>query len=329
MSSGNKNLMLNQAKRNKSDEFFTQLSDIENELNHYKDYFKNKVVYCNCDEPKSSNFIKFFYDNFHTLGLRKLISTCFKAEEQSLFTNEPQTNGIYFEYDGTNTKSIDKQKLSQLRGNGDFRSQECIEILKKADIVVTNPPFSMFREYLNQLIDFKKNFLIIGNQNALTYKEVFTLIKHNRVWLGYGFKGHVGYFLNSHYENTQSSSSMKDGLIRVPGVVWYTNLPNNKRNSYIKLEKKYTENSYSKFDHYPAINVDKVSEIPLDYYELMGVPITFLHKFNPKQYKIIDAIGRYSLLKGPTPESKGKYLTNVNGKKKYTRLIIKKIGDAN
>lgn len=311
---------LTQAKRNKKDEFYTQLSDIENELKHYKEHFKNKVVYCNCDDPKVSNFYKFFYQKFKVLGLKKLISSCYRSENMELFSKNDSNIAVYAEYNGKGDV-----KIKTLESDGDFRNQESIELLKRADIVVTNPPFSLFREYVAQLMEYDKKFVIVGHQNAITYREIFKFIKENKLWLGYGFQGGAGYFINKHYIDYATASSHKDGMIRVSGVHWYTNMDNAKRNEDLILYKKYygNETDYYKYDFYDAINIDKTKEIPQDYKGMMGVPITFLDKYNPSQFEIIDGIGRYSMLTGPTKKTQGTYLTKIGGKPKYARIVIK------
>ena len=223
-----KNKNLHKARDSKKDEFYTQLCDIEQELKHYKKHFKNKVIYCNCDDPRVSNFFHYFSYNFEKFGLKKLIATCYKNQNMNLFSQNSSEQAIYLEYDGDkNDNNIPDQNeigIKPLKGDGDFRSAECIELLKQADIVVTNPPFSLFREYVSQLVEFDKKFLIVGHQNAITYKKVFKLIKEDKIWLGYGFKGGAAHFINQHYENYATASDRKEGMIRVSGVVWFTNL---------------------------------------------------------------------------------------------------------
>jgi len=320
----NNNKSLHTANMAKKDEFYTQLSDIENELRHYKQHFKGKVVFCNCDDPYESNFFKYFAINFNHLGLKKLICTCFAgspvAETQLSFfedcdpsLNTPETTRKPYKIEITQVtdlngdgavdlsdvelllKSVDG-KPTLLNGNGDFRSDECIELLKQADIVVTNPPFSLFREYVAQLVQYGKKFLIIGNQNAITYKEIFPLIKENKLWLGYGFKGNVGFFINQHYEDYAKSSQHKEGMIRVSGVMWFTNLDIQKRHEDLLLYKAYSPEEYPTYDNYDAIDVSKTAEIPCDYSGVMGVPITFMDKYNPEQFELVgcaDYTGKY------------------------------------
>ena len=313
---GNSNLVA--ANRAKKDEFYTQLVDIENEVRHYKEQLKGKVVFCNCDDPYESNFFKYFAMNFNFLGLKKLIATCYDpspiAYTQLSMFNDGETiankNRKAYKIEITevpdlnNDGAVDmadvetllKSKnntLTLLKEDGDFRSEECIELLKQADVVVTNPPFSLFREYVAQLVEYNKKFLIIGNQNAITYKEIFPLIKDNKIWLGYGFKGNVGFFINTHYVDYAKASQHKEGMIRVSGVMWFTNLETTKRHEYLTLYKKYTPEEYPKYDNYDAIEVSKTADIPYDYLPTdkcsgdMGVPITFLDKYNPEQFEIV------------------------------------------
>lgn len=280
------------AKANKQDEFYTRLEDIENELKHYKNHFKDKVVYCNCDDPRVSNFFHYFSYNFEKLGLKKLITTCYKSQEMDLFSENDSEQAIYLEYTGEkNGGSIPTAEnigVFPLKGDGDFRSREAIEFLKGADVVVTNPPFSLFREYVAQLTEYNKKFLIVGHQNAITYKEIFPLIRDNKMWLGFGFKGGAGHFINKHYENYATATDKKEGMIRVSGVVWYTNLDIEKRHEELILYKKYNEEEYPNYDNYKAINIDQTKDIPKDYHGVMGVPITFLTKYNPDQFEILD-----------------------------------------
>lgn len=288
---GSQNANLNKAKEGKKDEFYTQLSDIERELKHYKHHFKDKVVYCNCDDPRVSNFFHYFSYNFDKLGLKKLITTCYKSQSWDLFSQNDSERAIYLEYNGdkNGNKVPDPEEIGihYLEGDGDFRSRESIELLKQADIVVTNPPFSLFREYVAQLIEYDKKFLIVGHQNAIKYKEIFPLIRDNKLWLGYGFKGGAGHFINDHYENFATATDKKDGMIRVSGVHWFTNLENNKRHEELILYKYYTPEDYPKYENFDAINVNVTKEIPLDYPGFIGVPITFMDKYNPDQFEII------------------------------------------
>ena len=282
---------LTEAKKNKKDEFYTQLSDIERELKHYKKHFKNKVVYCNCDDPRVSNFFHYFSYNFEKLGLKKLITTCFQNQNADLFSQNDSEKAILLEYNGdkngNNVPDPEEIGIIHLKGDGDFRSQESIELLKQADIVVTNPPFSLFREYVQQLIDFEKDFLIVGHQNAISYKEIFKHIKENKMWLGYGFKGGAAHFINKHYVDYATAGDHQEGMIRVSGVTWFTNLDITKRHENLILYKKYNEEEYPKYENYNAINVNKTKDIPVDYIGDMGVPITFLNKHNPEQFEII------------------------------------------
>ena len=282
------NKYLKVANKNKNDEFYTQLADIERELFHYKDHFRGKIIYCNCDDPRVSNFFKYFYLNFEFFGLKQLITTCYKNQEIDLFSQNDSEKAVWIEYEGGgNIDNFDNIKVNELKGDGDFRSDECIEILKSADIVITNPPFSLFREYVAQLVEYEKKFVIVGHQNAISYKEIFKLIKENKLWLGFGFSGGAGFFINEKYEDYATASTHKEGMIRVSGVNWFTNLDIKKRHEDILLWKQYTPEEYPKYENYDAINVDKTADIPADYYENIGVPITFLDKYNPDQFEII------------------------------------------
>ena len=287
----NENKALGEAKKNKKDEFYTQLEDIERELKNYKNHFEGKVVYCNCDDPRVSNFFHYFSYNFEHLGLIKLIATCYKSQSIDLFSTNDCEKAVYLEYFGDKNKNkipdLHEIEVNNLKGDGDFRSLECIELLKEADIVVTNPPFSLFREYVSQLIEYKKDFLIIGHQNAVKYKEIFPLMRDNKIWLGFGFKGSAAHFINETYKNYATASDKKDGMIRVSGVHWFTNLDIKKRHEDLILYKKYSPEDYPKFENFDAINVEVTKEIPCDYSGLMGVPITFMDKYNPDQFEII------------------------------------------
>lgn len=281
---------LHSAKRNKKDEFYTQLEDIERELIHYKEFFKDKVILCNCDDPRVSNFTRYFVLNFEFFGLKRLICTCYKNNQPDLFSMNECDQAIYMIYDGDKNgdrkANDDEYNIYPLNGDGDFRSQECIELLKQADIVVTNPPFSLFREYVAQLVEYDKKFIIVGHQNAITYKDTFKLIMENKLWLGYGFKGGAAHFF-SKYEDTASAGDHKAGMIRVSGVVWFTNLEIPKRNEEIVLYKTYNPIEYPKYQNMDAINVNKTSDIPMDWDGVCGVPVTFMDKYCPHQFEIV------------------------------------------
>ena len=280
----NKNL--NAAKTAKKDEFYTQLTDIERELQHYWQHFRDKVVLCNCDDPYESNFFKYFALRFNQLGLKKLICTCYNGSpvqgnelmiDFGDFTAEPK--------DVQYLLKNDKNVISTLK-TGDFRDPECIELLKQADIVVTNPPFSLFREYIGQLMEYEKKFLVIGMQANIIYKDIFPLVINNKIWLGYGFKGGAAHFV-SPYEDTATASDHKEGMIRVSGVHWFTNLEIPKRNAPIDLVCRYSPEEYPMLDNYDAINVNSSNDIPCNYWGMMAVPITFLDKYSPEQFEIV------------------------------------------
>ena len=320
MAKQSSNTNLHKAKNNKKDEFYTQLSDIENELRHYKEHFKNKVVYCNCDDPRVSNFFHYFSYNFEHLGLKKLIATCYKNQDADLFSTNVSDKAVYLEYTGDkNGNSIpDAHEIGvkDLQGDGDFRSQESIELLKQADIVVTNPPFSLFREYVAQLIEYDKKFLIIGNLNSVTYKDIFKLIKSNKLWFGHSIhSGDREFRVPEDYPLTAASSRIDEKgnkFIRVKGVRWFTNMDYTERYEDLILHKEYKPEEYPKYDNYNAINVDKTKDIPFDYEGHIGVPITFLDKYNPEQFEIV------KFRKGDDDKD-----LVINGKSPYFRIIIK------
>jgi hypothetical protein len=310
---------LKKAKSDKNDEFYTQLSDIENELRHYKAHFKGKVVYCNCDDPRVSNFFHYFSYNFEKLGLKKLIATCYKSQDIDLFSENNSEKAVFLEYNGdkngTNEPEREEIEVKQLKGDGDFRSEESIELLKQADIVVSNPPFSLFREYVAQLIEHDKKFIIVGSLNAITYKEIFRFIKEDKLWLGFGFRNGNAYFKTPHTKEFASGVyDEKTGLVKFRNVSWYTNLDISKRHEELILYKNYNPEEYPKYDNYDAINVDKTKDIPLDYQGVMGVPISFLDKYSPKQFKIVGNEYDLDLDKG-----RG----YINGKRMYSRIFIK------
>lgn len=320
------NRNLHDANRAKKDEFYTQLTDIEKEMTHYRGQFKNKTVLCNCDDPRVSNFFHYFSYNFESLDLKKLISTCYKSQHADLFSLNDAEQAVWLEYTGdrNGNRIPDPEEIGVkiLTGDGDFRSDECISFLKEADIVVTNPPFSLFREYVAQLIEHDKKFLIIGNVNAITYKECFQLIKDNKIWLGASihsgdreFGVPIDYPLLAAGYRVDTEGNK---FIRVKGVRWFTNLEYKERHEDLILYKNYTPEAYPKYDNYDAVNVDKTSEIPCDYDGLMGVPITFLDKYNPDQFEII-GLDRYV-------EDNPKYghRFTLNEKETYARILIRR-----
>ena len=317
---------LSKAKTNKNDEFYTQLPDIEKELWHYKEHFKDKTIFCNCDDPEESNFWHYFASQFEFLWLKKLVATHFEKEKPS-YKLEIVAD---INHDGKINK-LDRIK-TPLKQTGDFRSPECIEILQEADIVVTNPPFSLFREYVAQLFEYDKKFIIIGNQNSITYKEIFKLIKEDKIWLGYGFSGGAAHFINRHYEDYASAWDHKEWMIRVSGVVWFTNFETKKRYEDLILYKTYDEAEYPKYDNYDAIEVSKTKDIPIDHPGAMWVPITFLDKYNPEQFEIIGLLADKreisdALLQGiPTylDEQHKKYVGAIlKWKATYARIVIR------
>ncbi len=351
------NRNLNAAKAAKKDEFYTQLSDIERELQHYWQHFRGKVVLCNCDDPYESNFFKYFALRFNQLGLKKLICTCYNGSPV-----QGHELVIHFEGDDDEPKKVaykveitevtdengdgavdladvrlllqnDRNVMSTLQ-TGDFRSPECIELLQEADIVATNPPFSLFREYIAQLIKYNKKFIIVGRQMNITYRDLFPLIQENKVWLGYGFKGAAAHFF-SPYEDIATAGDHRKGMVRVSGVTWFTNLEIQKRNEELDLVCRYTPDEYPKYDNYDAINVNRTQNIPFDYDGIMGVPLTFLDKYCPHQFEIIWQASGNTRASAPKeilkligykvhPEDRGGCAV-VNGKRQFTRIFIKRI----
>lgn len=314
------NELLQKAKKLKNDEFYTQLADIESELQHYESHFKGKVVYCNCDDPHISNFFRYFVSNFNKLGLKKVIAACYKEQNADLFDTREINRGFFFEYTGIELTNTDFKtaKVVYFKGDGDFRSPESISLLKQSDIVVTNPPFSLFREYVAQLVRHDKKFLIIGNINAITYKEIFKLIQNNKVWLGVNLgRGISGFIVPEHYELYGTETKINESgerIISPNNCLWLTNLDHFIRHEGIVLTKRYIgyEQEYPKYDNYDGINVNKTKDIPQDYSGYMGVPITFLHKFNPRQFEIV------KFRKGNDEKD-----LSINGKCPYFRIIIR------
>lgn len=373
------NDVLTQAKRAKADEFYTQLTDIEKELRYYREQFRSKVILCNCDDPYESNFFKFFAMNFNHLGLRKLIATCYTGSpisnmQLSLFDQEPpeaKTTKQAHKIEITEVKDVtgdgattladveyllahQKNALTKLDGNGDFRSPECVELLKEADIVVTNPPFSLFRDYMALLMEHEKRFLIIGNIGAIAYKEIFPLIKTNRVWLGESIhSGDREFRVPDYYPLEAAGCRVDDNgtqFIRVKGVRWFTNMDVPSRHEYLTLYKRYNPEEFPHYDNYDAIEVSKTADIPLDWDGPMGVPVTFLDKYNADQFEILGMCENLDLYGLKTKiytkdecqkayfakfSKKGTYDLNASGvianngllEKKYARIIIRRIGD--
>lgn len=349
-----KNQALSNAAKAKKDEFYTQLADIEKEMRYYKDYFRGKTVFLNCDDPYESNFFKYFAMNFNRLGLKKIIATCYAgstvAQTQLQLFDDMMEDGeskrpykleITEVKDENNDGKIDladvewliknkKNVLTILDGNGDFRSPECVQLLDEADVVITNPPFSLFREYLALLVEHEKDFIILGNQNAITYKEVFPLIRDNKVWLGASIhSGDREFRVPDDYPLKAASYRVDDDgnkFIRVKGIRWFSNIDYKQRHEPLILVETYDPDRYPRYDNYDAINVDKTNDIPEDYDGIMGVPITFLDKYDSNQFEIIGAT-----------ESEGKGFSNglwnpesgvaqpmIDGRRIYKRLFIRK-----
>jgi len=284
---------LHKGKEAKNDEFYTQITDIEKELRYYKKHFKGKIILCNCDDPRVSNFFDYFSRNFKTFGLKKLIATCYKNQDSDLFSQNKGERAVYLEYTGTqnedNLPSTKDIRVKHLKGDGDFRSAECIELLKEADIVVTNPPFSLYKEYIIQLMEYKKKFLIVGNITMATYVETFPLIQANKMWLGHK-SGAMKFTVPENCETTGKAYSIDEEGVKwksFGNICWYTNLKIKKREETVPLYDEYSPKKYPKYENFDAINVNKVKEIPMNYKGIMGVPITFLGKHNPAQFDII------------------------------------------
>jgi hypothetical protein len=322
---GNQNTGLQAARRNKKDEFYTQLIDIEREMRHYRRHFKSKTVYCNCDDPRVSAFFHFFSYNFEKFGLKKLIATCYKNQECDLFSDHDNEHAIILEYegdkDGDRIPGDNEIEVNFLDGDGDFRSLEAIELLKKADIVVTNPPFSLFREYVTQLIEHDKKFIILGNQNAITYKEIFPLLQQDKIWLG-ATHGDMSFMVPDHYTPRETRFWIDDKGQKwrsFGNMCWFTNLDFSKRHEDLILYKKYSPDKYPRYDNYDAIEVSKTQQIPMDYQGAMGVPITFLTKYNPNQFELIGCN------RGVDQDPDGIYGRGsfLNGKETFKRLFIR------
>lgn len=284
---------IDKAKEAKKDEFYTQLEDINNELKHYREHFRGKTVLCNCDDPRISNFFTYFAYNFEFLGLKKLMTTCYKNQNMDLFSQNESEQAVYLVYEGDKNgdhiPTADEIGVHPLKGDGDFRSQECIELLKESDIVVTNPPFSLFREYLAQLIEYDKKFLILGNQNAITYKEIFPLIQNNKMWLGSALS-YAAFKVPNYYEEKSTRFWVDENGQKwrsMGNICWFTNLDIKKRHENLILYKNYSQELYPHYINYDAIEVSKTDFIPADYDGIMGVPITFMDKYNPEQFEII------------------------------------------
>ena len=337
------------AKRAKNDEFYTRLTDIEKELKHYRRHFRGKVVFCNCDDPFESNFFKYFVLNFNRLGLKKLITTCYEGSAVADYRDgkaKPYKAVVTVVHDTTGDGGIDmddvrelfemgENELTELEGDGDFRSEECLALLEEADVVVTNPPFSLFREYVATLMEHKKKFVVIGNMNTVTYKEFFPLIKDDLVWPGFSFNKTMEFCLPDSYEKWNRVDESGHKIGKVSAIAWFTNLDIKKRHEELILVKKYAghEDEYPKYDNYDAIEVSRVVNIPLDYAGEMGVPISFLDKYNPDQFEIIghfnasrDHDPMYGYVQSDYAETEdGKYYNGpvLNRRRLYARIIIR------
>lgn len=342
----NHNSGLRGAQKAKKDEFYTRLEDIEKELRHYRDHFKDKVVLCNCDDPRVSNFFHYFSYGFEHLHLKQLITTCYRSRARDLFSENQDENAISLVYNGdkngNRVPDVEEIGVRPLEGDGDFRSEECIKLLETADIVVTNPPFSLFREYIGQLMAHQKKFLIIGNMNAVTYKEVFPMIKDNKVWLGPSIRSGDRIFgVPDDYPLEAAGCGVDENgkkFIKVKSVRWFTNMDFAERHEDLILHRKYNPEEYPNFDNYDAINVDVTNDIPADYEGPMGVPITFLDKYNPKQFEILGITDRdnnsglktriYTREDGPKySDMNRRGAVRINGQLKptYARVFIRRL----
>lgn len=330
-----KNRNLNAAKIEKNDEFYTRIQDIEKELFHYREHFRDKVILCNCDDPRVSQFFNYFFLNFKFFGLKKLIATCYKSQEWNLFSQEDSEKAVYIVYSGELDDSPmpreERIQVRPLEGDGDFRSAECRAFLELADIVVTNPPFSLFREFVALMEEYEKKFIVLGNVNNVTYKNVFPLFKHNKMWLGYNINTSKIFFnVPDDYKLTGTKCGIDENgkkYIYVNGIRWFTNLPVNRTKESEILFKKYNEKDYQKYDNFDAINVNKVSDIPVDYYGVMGVPISFIDKWNPsvpKEYEDIVTTNDFEIVGITCRNYSPEFIT-----KKYSKEEYKNAADLN
>ena len=333
---------LHEAKRAKKDEFYTQRVDIENEMKHYKQHFVGKVVLCNCDDPRQSEFFRYFSENFEKLKLKRLIATCYKSQDVDLFSQKDCERAIKQIYEGDRNGNMvvddDEVGVFELKGDGDFRSEECIELLKQADIVVTNPPFSLFREYVAQLVKYDKKFIIIGNVNSLICREIFPLVISGKLWLGVSIhSGDRKFGVPKDYPLNATGCGIDENgqrFIRVKGVRWFTNLDYPQRHERLPLYKKYTPQEFPKYDNYNAIEVSKTADIPEDYEGIMGVPVTFMDKYNPEQFEVIwQASGNTRACAPKAVLDELGYQCHsedrggcgiLHGKRVYTRILIRK-----
>lgn len=319
-----------------NDEYYTQLQDIENELRHYTKHFYGKTVLCNCDDPKISNFFVYFVRKFNVLGLKRLITTCYKNCQPVLFSKKNEEHAVYLVYDGGDDNNPDVEKIAAqaipLKGDGDFRSKECIELLKQADIVVTNPPFSLINEYVQQLMRYDKKFLIIGPQSLKHYSATFPQFRDNKIWMGYGFEAGNAYFETTHPERYgKSVYNPKTGLLKFRNCCWYTNLDHDKRHEFLDFYKHYNEEDYPHYDNFDGIDVERVADIPDGYWGMMGVPDNFLDDYSPEQFEIIGiGSGKLAASIGVKRNYRGRTditYTKKNGQPHcpYSRIIIRRI----
>lgn len=345
------NANLFKAKNAKQDEFYTQLTDIEKELRHYRKHFKGKTILCNCDDPYESNFFKYFALNFNRLGINKLIATSYSGslvsgsklpvfEDEETTARTPYKAVVTSIRDATGDGGVDmldvaelfrigENTIERLKGDGSYDSEECLKLLDEADIVVTNPPFSIFRSYVSTLLERGKKFIIVGNMNALKYKEMFPLLKENLIWLGNkSLSGGMDMIVpdcvfDPSKVKKYRENAVGEKIVNIMGVCWFTNLDIKKRHEEMILVKRYRPEDYPTYDNYDAIEVSKVADIPCNYPGKIGVPITFFDKYNPDQFEIIDCLNRYSVMHNAETKAAGKYLNMVNGKAVFARVVIK------
>lgn len=333
---------LRKAKADKNDEFYTRYEDIEKEITMYKEQLGGKTILCNCDDPETSNFWKFFHNNFAEFKLKKLISTHYTPHQQSYAMIYDGNNDTKIPIENTYNSGFDIFDICEFKdADGDFRSKQCIEYLKEADVVITNPPFSLFREYIAQLIQYDKKFIILGNMNSVACKEIFPLIKDGKMWAGYGFNIYIIFkapysneiITNRKYVEAQGLK-LEDGYMTVPSIAWFTNLDTTKRHTKIELTKEYNEKDYPKYDNYDAIEVSKVANIPKDYYGIMGVPISFLDKHNNEQFEIVGAAMGWcknaltdeeKKALGYSEEKVKSGYGHIDGEQIYHRILIKRV----
>lgn len=321
----NNSVKMTNAKVNKADEFYTTYEDIEKEMIFYKNQFKNKIIYCNCDDYTKSNFVKYFQDNFNELGLKELIATSYNPNSDSEYYAYPENRGTYYLYNDQETI------ISNTNGNGDFRAADCLELLRKSDIVITNPPFSLFREYIELVMLYNKKIIILGNVNGVTCKQVWPYFQEQKLWFGPSISsGDRKFYVPDEYPLEAAGCGIdEDGrrYIKVKGVRWFTNMKSDLDKPFLELTQKYTPEQYPLYDNYNAIEVSKTKDIPMDYDGVMGVPITFLDKHCPEQFEIIgitSSFDKNAKIENLRTNPKHRNRSMINGKELYARILIKR-----